>query len=79
MMNTKVRGPVLQLAALSNNLKDGASVVVTSSTSTYEGAATASVYAATKGALISLCRSRASALATRSIRVNALVPGAIDR
>jgi NAD(P)-dependent dehydrogenase (short-subunit alcohol dehydrogenase family) len=78
MMNANVRGPVLQLAALSDILNPGASVVATSSTSTYEGAAMASVYAATKGALISLCRCWASALASRGIRVNALVPGPIE-
>lgn len=78
MMNANVRGPVLQLAALSGVLNEGASVVVTSSTSTYEGAAMASVYAATKGALISLSRCWASALAPCGVRVNALVPGPID-
>ncbi|MET9068170.1 SDR family oxidoreductase [Streptosporangium sandarakinum] len=78
MMNTNVRGPVLQLARLSEHLNPGASVVVTSSTATYEGAAVASVYAATKGALVAVARGWASALAPRGIRVNVLVPGAID-
>jgi len=78
MMNANVRGPLLQLAALSRALKPGASVVVTSSTAAYEGAAMASVYAATKGALISLCRCWATALADRAVRVNALVPGPIE-
>jgi NAD(P)-dependent dehydrogenase (short-subunit alcohol dehydrogenase family) len=39
---------VLQLVNLAGHLNDGASVVVTSSTATYEGAAMASVYVATK-------------------------------
>lgn len=39
MMAANVRGPMLQLAVLSDHLRDGASVVVTSSSSTYEGAA----------------------------------------
>ena len=77
MVRANVRGPVLQLARLAGRLNDGASVVVTSSTATYEGAAFASVYAATKGALVSLARSWATSLAPRGIRVNALVPGAI--
>lgn len=77
MMNVNVRGPLLQLAALCSRLKEGASVVVTSSTAAYEGAAMASVYAATKGALLSLCRCWASALARRGVRVNALVPGGV--
>lgn len=78
MMAANVRGPVLQLAALSPVLADGASVVLTSSSSTYEGAATTSLYAATKGALVALARSWAGALAPRGIRVNVLVPGPIE-
>ncbi|KAB8307536.1 SDR family oxidoreductase [Erwinia endophytica] len=38
----------------------------------------ASLYSATKGALISLVRCWTSALGPRNIRVNALVPGPID-
>ncbi|TPL35534.1 SDR family oxidoreductase [Mesorhizobium sp. B2-4-8] len=77
MMNTNVRGPILQMARLSSLLNTGASVVLTSSTAAYEGSALASVYAATKGAMISLARCWTSALAPQSIRVNAIVPGAI--
>jgi NAD(P)-dependent dehydrogenase (short-subunit alcohol dehydrogenase family) len=78
MMQTNVRGPVLQVAALCGSLNRGASVVVTSSTATYEGAAIASVYAASKAALIALSRCWASALAERGVRVNAVVPGPIE-
>ena len=78
MMATNVRGPLLHLAALSGHLNDGASVVVTSSTSTYEGAPSTAVYAATKAALIATARTWAVELAPRGIRVNTLVPGAID-
>ncbi|QIB34945.1 SDR family oxidoreductase [Ancylobacter pratisalsi] len=78
MMAANVRGPMLQLAALSPHLKAGASVVVTSSSSTYEGAAMTSLYAATKGAVIAMARSWARALAPRDIRVNVLVPGPIE-
>ena len=70
MMNANVRGPMLQLAALSGSLNSGASVLVTSSSSVYEGAAMTSLYAATK--------SWASALAVRGIRANTLVPGPIE-
>jgi NAD(P)-dependent dehydrogenase (short-subunit alcohol dehydrogenase family) len=69
---------MLQLAALSPMLNSGASVVVTSSSSTYEGAPATSLYAATKGAVIAMARSWASALAPRNIRVNVLVPGPIE-
>ncbi|KAF1070123.1 MAG: Glucose 1-dehydrogenase [Pseudomonas citronellolis] len=77
MMAANVRGPVLQLARLADYLNDGASVVVTASTSVYEGAAMASLYAASKGALVALVRCWASALGERGIRVNTLVPGPI--
>ncbi|MFH2503165.1 SDR family oxidoreductase [Klebsiella indica] len=78
MMATNVRGPVLQLAALAGMLNEGASVVVTASTSAYEGAAAASLYSAAKAALVSLSRCWASALGAKNIRVNTLVPGPID-
>lgn len=78
MMATNVRGPMLQLAALSPVLNSGASVVLTSSSSTYEGAAATSLYAATKGAVVAMARSWATALAPRGIRVNVLVPGPIE-
>lgn len=78
MMNANVRGPMLQLAALSPYLNPGASVLVTASSSVYEGAAATSLYAATKGALVAMVRSWASALGPRHIRANVLVPGPID-
>lgn len=77
MMAVNVRGPMLQLAALSPLLNPGASIVVTSSSSTYEGAEQTSLYGATKGATIAMVRSWARQLAPRRIRVNSLVPGPI--
>ncbi|MEW6485602.1 SDR family oxidoreductase [Tatumella ptyseos] len=78
MMNTNVRGPMLQLSALSGSLNAHSSVLVTSSSSVYEGAAMTSLYAATKGAVIAMVKSWASALAERQIRANTLVPGPIE-
>jgi NAD(P)-dependent dehydrogenase (short-subunit alcohol dehydrogenase family) len=78
MMNANVRGPLLQIAKLKDLLSPHASVVLTSSTSAYESAPMASVYAATKGAMISMARCCAAALGERGIRVNVLVPGPID-
>lgn len=78
MMASNVRGPMLQLAELSPLLNANASVLVTSSSSAYEGAAATSLYAATKGAVIAMARSWSSALAPRGIRVNVLVPGPIE-
>lgn len=78
MMAANVRGPALQLARLSDRLNPGASVVVTSSSSAFEAASMVSVYAATKGALLSMARCWAAALAPRGIRVNCIVPGPIE-
>lgn len=78
MMNVNARGPLLQLAKLTDLLSPNASIVLTSSTSAYESTPMASVYAATKGAMISMARCCAAALGERGIRVNVLVPGPID-
>lgn len=78
MMNANVRGPMLQLARLSRSLNSGSSVLVTASSSVYEGAAMTSLYAATKGAVVAMVRSWASSLAERDIRANTLVPGPIE-
>lgn len=78
MMAANMRGPMLQFAHLAPLLGQGASVVATSSSSTYEGAAMTSLYAATKGAVIAMARSWASAMAPRGIRVNVVVPGPIE-
>ncbi|WP_380178262.1 SDR family oxidoreductase [Kalamiella sp. sgz302252] len=77
MMNANVRGPMLQLARLTNSLDTGASVLVTASSSVYEGAPMTSLYAATKGAVTAMVRSWAASLAERNIRANTLVPGPI--
>ncbi|WP_115718680.1 SDR family oxidoreductase [Gallaecimonas mangrovi] len=77
IMHTNVRGPMLQLSALLPYLKDGASVVLTSSSSAYEGAAATALYGAAKAGVIALAKSWVSALAPKRIRVNVLVPGPI--
>lgn len=77
LMHANVRGPMLQLAALADLLADGAAIVLTASTSAYERAPLTSVYSATKGAMLSLARCWAEALAPRGIRVNTIVPGPI--
>ena len=78
MMAVNVRSVFLQLAALSDLLNDGAAVVITSSTGAVEGSPLATVYAATKGALEAASRGWATALASRNIRVNTVVPGNVD-
>ncbi|MDT8266228.1 SDR family NAD(P)-dependent oxidoreductase, partial [Roseomonas sp. DSM 102946] len=56
MMQANLRGPVLQMACLSSLLRPCGAVLLTGSTAAYEGSAMASVYAASKGAMLSLVR-----------------------
>ncbi len=59
-------------------LNDGASVILTGSTVSEKGFATASAYSATKAAVRSLAKGFSAELADRNIRVNVLAPGPID-
>lgn len=78
IMDINVRGPILQLAALSECLKEKSSVIVTSSSSVYEGAKLTSLYAASKGALSAAVRVWSSELACKGIRVNSLALGPVS-
>ncbi|MDY7105474.1 MAG: SDR family oxidoreductase [Actinomycetota bacterium] len=73
-----VRGPLLQLRALSPLLADGASVLLNTSVLNDLGMPGSAVYAATKGAVRSAMNVLANELGARGIRVNAISPGPID-
>jgi NAD(P)-dependent dehydrogenase (short-subunit alcohol dehydrogenase family) len=60
------------------HLRDGASVIVMGSVYATMGPPGAGAYGASKAAAASLARAMASELAPRGIRVNVVVPGAID-
>jgi NAD(P)-dependent dehydrogenase (short-subunit alcohol dehydrogenase family) len=60
------------------HLREGASVVLMGSVYAIMGPPGAGGYAASKAACRALARSMASELAPRSIRVNVVVPGAVD-
>ncbi|HLZ87404.1 MAG TPA: SDR family NAD(P)-dependent oxidoreductase, partial [Puia sp.] len=59
-------------------LKDGASVVLVSSTVNGKGVPNHAAYSATKAAIRSLARSFSAELLARKIRVNTLTPGPVD-
>ena len=59
------------------HLKEGATIINTSSVTAYEGHKTLIDYSSTKGAIVSFTRSLALSLASRKIRVNAVAPGPI--
>lgn len=75
-VNTK--GALFALQRLVPRLRDGASVVMTSSVAEAGGTPGMIVYSATKAALRSFVSTLAAELLPRRIRVNAVAPGFID-
>lgn len=59
------------------HLKEGASIISTTSVTAYEGNPTLIDYSATKGAIVSFTRSLALSVAKNGIRVNAVAPGPV--
>jgi len=77
MFNVNVRGLYFQLQSLLPLLGNPSSVVFTSSIAGSVAMPGASIYSATKAAVISLGKTLAVELATRGVRVNVLSPGPI--
>lgn len=59
------------------HLKEGASIINTTSVTAYRGSAELIDYSATKGAILTFTRSLSQSLAEKGIRVNAVAPGPI--
>ena len=72
-----VKGVFFTVQKLSGLLNPKASVILNASAVNAKGAATGSVYFATKAAVRSLARSLAAELGERHIRVNAISPGIV--
>jgi NAD(P)-dependent dehydrogenase (short-subunit alcohol dehydrogenase family) len=77
MFDINVRGVFFQLQALLGLLANPSSVLLTASVVAELGLPGASVYSATKAAVVSLGKTFAVELAPRGIRVNTLSPGPI--
>jgi len=77
MFNVNVRGVYFQLQSLLGLLGNPNAVVITSSVAAQIGMATASIYSATKAAVVSLGKTLAVELAPRGIRLNTISPGPI--
>jgi NAD(P)-dependent dehydrogenase (short-subunit alcohol dehydrogenase family) len=58
-------------------LKEGSSVINTTSVSAYQGHPELLDYAATKGAIVSFTRSLALQARSKGIRINAVAPGPV--
>jgi 3-oxoacyl-[acyl-carrier protein] reductase len=77
IFSVNVRGTVLVTKAVLPHLNDGARIINVASELAFLGRANASIYAASKGAILSLTRSWARELAPK-ILVNAVAPGPTD-
>ncbi len=73
-----VKGPFFLVQALLPVFGNPASIVLMTSINSHIGAPKSSVYAATKGALLTFARSLSGELIGRGIRVNAVSGGPID-
>jgi len=71
------KGPFFLLQSLLPVLANPASIVLMTSINSHIGMPASSVYAATKGALLTLARTLSGELLARGIRVNAISPGPI--
>jgi NAD(P)-dependent dehydrogenase (short-subunit alcohol dehydrogenase family) len=78
MFNVNVRGVYFQLQSLVRILGNPSSVVLTASIAAELGMVGASIYSATKAAVVSLGKTLAVELAPRGIRVNTISPGPIE-
>jgi NAD(P)-dependent dehydrogenase (short-subunit alcohol dehydrogenase family) len=75
LLTTNVKGVVYTVQKALPLLNDGASIILTGSTTADRGRAGLCIYAATKAAVRSLARAWATELADRNIRVNVIVAG----
>lgn len=73
-----VKGVFFTVQKLAGLLKPKASVILNASAVNTKGAATGSIYFATKAAVRSFARSLAAELGDRGIRVNAISPGIVQ-
>ena len=78
LMNVNVKGVFFSMQAVSPILRDGASVILTTSFIIHVGRPGISLLAASKAAVRSLARSWSREFLERRIRVNAISPGSID-
>ncbi|WMJ68391.1 SDR family oxidoreductase [Stenotrophomonas sp. 24(2023)] len=77
IFNTNVKGTLFSVQKALPLLKDGASIIITGSTTSVMGTPAFSVYSATKAAVRNFARSWVLDLKERKIRVNVLSPGPV--
>lgn len=77
-LSTDVTGAFMAVQAALPHMRDGGAIVLMGSVYATMGPPGAASYAASKAAVAAMARTFASELAPRGIRVNVVVPGAID-
>ncbi|WP_394780426.1 SDR family oxidoreductase [Undibacterium sp.] len=77
IFNNNVKGMLFTVQKALPLLKDGSSIILTSSTTSSKGTANFSVYSASKAAVRNFARSWLLDLKPRNIRVNAISPGPV--
>lgn len=78
IFDTNVKGVLFTVQKALPILKDGAAIILTSSTTSISGTPAFSVYSATKAAVRNFARNWILDLKDRRIRVNAISPGVTD-
>jgi NAD(P)-dependent dehydrogenase (short-subunit alcohol dehydrogenase family) len=77
-MDTNVKGPFFTMQKLAPLLRQGSSVIVTTSVVDRKGVPGMAAYAASKAALRSFVRTWAAEFKDRGIRVNSVAPGPVE-
>src|SRR5690606_32045118 len=77
-MNINFKGAFFTIQKLLSMIPNGGSILLNASVLIHKGIATASSYAASKGALLALTKSLAIELSDRNIRINCISPGPIN-
>ncbi|HVM13783.1 MAG TPA: SDR family oxidoreductase [Egibacteraceae bacterium] len=78
VMNVNVRAPFFLTQAVIPRMTAGASIIFIASGNAVLASPNGSVYAASKGALVSMVRGLAADVSARGIRVNSISPGPIE-
>lgn len=77
-LNINFKGVFFTIQGLLPLIPDGGSIILNSTILVHSGLETTAAYSASKGAVLSLGKTLAIELATRSIRVNSISPGPIS-
>lgn len=78
-MDINFKGAFFTAQELLPMIPEGGSIIFNSTILVHSGLATTSAYSASKGAVLSFCKTLAIELADKNIRVNSISPGPLIR